>query len=179
MKIAILTTTIREGRNGIKVANWVLENAPKINKEATYEIVDLKDFDLPLLGVGTEKQFAEIGRWKEVINGFDGYIIVTAEYNHSPSGVFKNALDYLNQEFNDKVVSFVGYGGVGAARAIEQLKLVFSEYQAATTQRQVNLMLMQDFINMSELNIQDYQLAALEELLDQTIKWAKAFKTIR
>lgn len=179
MKIAILTTTIREGRNSIKVANWVLDNAVKRNDGNTYEIVDLKDFDLPIMGQGTEAQFLEIKRWQDTINGFDAFILVTAEYNHSPSGAIKNALDYLKPEFTDKVVSFVGYGGVGGARAIEQLKLVFSEYQAATTQRQINLMLMADFVNMSELNVQEYQYPALEELFAQTVKWAKAFKSIR
>ena len=115
----------------------------------------------------------------EKIAEFDGYIIITAEYNQAPSGVFKNALDFLKPQFADKVASFVGYGGVGGARAIEQLKLVFSEYQVATTQRQVNLMLMVDFINMSEFAPKDYQLDSLEELFVQTNKWAKALKTIR
>jgi NAD(P)H-dependent FMN reductase len=179
VKIGILTTTVREGRNSLKVANWVLENGLKRNDGTTYEIVDLKDFDLPIMGLGTSEQFLEVSRWQEKIAEFDGYIIITAEYNHAPSGVFKNALDFLKPQFADKVASFVGYGGVGGARAIEQLKLVFSEYQVATTQRQVNLMLMVDFINMSEFAPKDYQLDSLEELFVQTNKWAKALKTIR
>ncbi len=53
---------------------------------------------------------------------FDGYIFVTAEYNHSVTGVLKNALDYLYTEVQRKPASFVGYGGTGGARAVEHLR---------------------------------------------------------
>lgn len=177
MKIGIITTSIREGRNGIKVANWVLEEALKRNDGATYELVDLKDYNLPIMGLAGD--FDAVNDWKNKINELDGLIFVTSEYNHAPSGVFKNALDYLNPELKEKVISFVGYGGIGGGRAIEQLKLVVSTFSAVTTGIGVNLLLNNDFINMSEFNPQSYQLEALTNMLDETVRWTGAFKAIR
>ena len=57
---------------------------------------------------------------------------MTAEYNHGIPAVLKNALDYAYPEWNKKAAGFVGYGSVGGARAIEQLRLVPAELQLAT-----------------------------------------------
>ena len=63
-------------------------------------------------------------RWQKKVAEFDGFVFVTAEYNHGISAVLKNALDYAYPEWNKKAAGFVGYGSVGGARAIEQLRLV-------------------------------------------------------
>jgi NAD(P)H-dependent FMN reductase len=63
-------------------------------------------------------------RWTKDLEAFDGFIFVTAEYNHGIPAVLKNALDYASHQLVRKPESYVGYGGVGAARAIEQLRLV-------------------------------------------------------
>lgn len=69
----------------------------------------------------------------------DGYLFVTAEYNHSVSGALKNALDHAYPEFNKKPAAFVGYGGVGGARAVEQLRLICIELQMAPTRTAVHI----------------------------------------
>ena len=71
-------------------------------------------------------------RWQKKVAGFDGYIFVTAEYNHGIPAVLKNALDYAYPEWNKKAAALVGYGSVGGARAIEHLRLVAAELQLAT-----------------------------------------------
>ena len=70
-------------------------------------------------------------RWSAKLAELDGLVFVTPEYNHGYSAVLKNALDYAFQQFNRKPAAFVGYGGVGAARAIEQLRMVAVELQMA------------------------------------------------
>lgn len=180
MKIGIVTTTIREGRNGINVANWVLENAKKRNEDnVEYSLVDLKDFNLPIMGMQKEEDLTNISNWKSTMGSFDGFIFIQSEYNHAPSGVFKNALDYLNVELKEKVIGFVGYGGIGGGRAIEQIKLTVSTFSAITTGVAVNLLINTDFVNMNEFKPKDYQITALNNLLDETVRWTKAFKTIR
>lgn len=180
MKIGILTSTIREGRVSLDVANWVLEQS-KINGQGLeYEIVDLKDYDLPFLGGNvTEAQGAALGRWIEKINSLDGFVFTVAEYNHAPSGVFKNALDFLKAEFKNKPIGFVGYGGVGGARAIEHLRLVVAEYGAATIQKNVNFMLAFDFVNYTEFNPMDFHATVMPEFFTQLADWTKALKTLR
>lgn len=58
-----------------------------------------------------------------------------AEYNHGPTGVLKNAFDGAHAEWVRKPVAFVGYGGVGGARAIEHLRGVVIELEMASIAR--------------------------------------------
>jgi len=60
-------------------------------------------------------------------------IAATRGDNPRIPAVLKNALDYSYRERNRKGVAFVGYGGVGAARAIDQLRLVCVELQMVPT----------------------------------------------
>lgn len=181
MKIGIVTTTVRDGRKSLDIAQWVNEVAQKRNDQnVSYEIVDIKDYELPIFASNTtQKDVENITKFKEKIASFDGFVFVVAEYNHSPSGVFKNALDYLMVELNNKAAGYVGYGGVGGARAIEQLRLINAEQALATVRKNVNLFLAYDFVNFTEFKPNDYQLAPLNEMLDQLLVWAKALKTTR
>ena len=96
-RIAIILGSTRPGRNGRAVAEWV-EPAASLRDDAVFELIDLKDHPLPLLD---EARPAAAGKyandhtkaWAAVVDLFDGYIFVTPEYNHSTSGVLKNAID--------------------------------------------------------------------------------------
>ncbi len=182
VKIGIVLGSVREGRNGKAVADWTLQKAQALNKdsETEYEIVDLLDYDLPFLGkTPTESQQKAIGDWSAKIDSFDGYIFITAEYNHGVAGAFKNSLDFLKPEFKNKAVAFVGYGGLGAARSIESLRLITAEQGLASVQRNVNFSLITDFENMSVFTPAAFHDGELSELLDQLLAWSKALKTIR
>ena len=48
LKIAIIIGSTRPGRNGEAVAKWVHEIAQR-RSDAEFELVDIKDFNLPLL----------------------------------------------------------------------------------------------------------------------------------
>lgn len=182
LKIGIITTTIREGRAGLDVANWVLSSAKERNDQGVlYEIVDLKDYSLPVLGDqgATAEQNNAIGAWAAKMGEFDGFVFVTAEYNHAPSGAIKNALDYLKEEFYNKPAAFVGYGGLGASRAIEVMRIILAELQVATVQKTVNFTLAHDFLNYSKFAPTNYHGTSTNLLFDQLLAWAKALKTIR
>ena len=97
-------------------------------------MVDLRDHPLPFFdeiasNAWVPTQNAEGVRWQKKVGHYDGYIFVTAEYNHGVPAVLKNALDYAYPEWNRKPAAFFGYGAVGAARAIEQLRLITIELQ--------------------------------------------------
>jgi NAD(P)H-dependent FMN reductase len=99
-KIGIILGSTRPGRRGQAVAEWVSAVAAKQEGDATFELVDLADFDLPLLDETLPALFGKYGkehtaRWAEAIAAYDGFVFVTAEYNHSVPGALKNALDYL------------------------------------------------------------------------------------
>jgi len=132
LKIAIITSTVRSGRQSENVAKWAHSIMSK-RGDASFEVVDIADFDLPIWSEGLPPSINPGGdsavsqAWSSKMATFDGYIFVLAEYNHSIPGVLKNALDYLYKELNDKVAGFVSYGSAGGARAVEHLRGVLSE----------------------------------------------------
>lgn len=180
LKIAIVQGSVREGRNGDAVAKWIYDFATKRN-DAQYEIVDLADYNLPLLGSKYAHEDAEshIKAWSEKMASFDGYIFVTPEYNHAVGGALKNALDYLNAEVNNKSAGFVGYGSLGGTRAHENLRLILGEIQVADVRTAVTFSLMSDFENFSEFKPADYHEENATTMIDQVLAWAGALKTLR
>ncbi|MGM8366633.1 NADPH-dependent FMN reductase [Virgibacillus sp. W0181] len=180
LKIGIIQGSVREGRNGDGVAKWMLDFAEKRN-DAQYELVDLANYNLPLLGSANTQPDAEeqIKAWSEKMASFDGYIFITPEYNHSIGGALKNALDYLNPELNNKAAGFVGYGSLGGTRAHENLRLILGELQVADVRTAVTFSLMTDFENMSVFKPADYHEDNANTMLNQVLLWSGALKTVR
>ncbi|WP_219838256.1 NADPH-dependent FMN reductase [Paenibacillus sp. R14(2021)] len=183
LKIAVILGSTRPGRNGEAVARWVTDVAKKRN-DAYFELVDLADYNLPLLDEPIPASMGQYSKphtiaWSEKINSFDGFVFVTPEYNHATSGALKNAIDFLFHEWKDKAAGFVGYGGSGGARAIENLRLIVGELHMADVRAQVGLSLMMDFENFSLFKPAPHQEAAVNTMLDQVIAWSGALKTLR
>jgi NAD(P)H-dependent FMN reductase len=182
IKIAIITTSVRAQRVSPYVAKWMKDFTTNQNYEnAKFDTIDIKDFDLPFFGVEDilPHQQQAVDKWKSTMNSYDGYIFITAEYNHSFTGVIKNAVDFLKPELENKVAAFVGYGAVGGARAIEALRLMLAELSVACVQRNVMFFLAYDFENYSIFKPQKFHEANAKELVNQLLSWTKALKTIR
>ena len=183
IRIGIILGSTRPNRNGEQVARWVYDNA-SLRSDAEFELVDLRDYPLPHLDEPLPPSMGQYQndhtrQWADKIASFDGFVIVTPEYNHSTSGVLKNAIDYLYAEWNNKAVGFVSYGSVGGARAVEHLRLVAGELQMADVRQQVALSLITEFENFSVLKPSDYSAAALNTLFDQVIAWSAALAPLR
>src|SRR6266567_2180487 len=183
LRIAIIIGSTRPGRNGEAVAKWVHEIAQK-RSDAEFELVDIKDFNLPLLDEPVPSIMGQYSKphtkaWAAKIGSFDGYVFVTPEYNHSISGALKNAIDFLFAEWNDKAAGFVSYGGAGGARAVEQLRLVLAEVQIATVRHQVLLSMYTDFENFSVFKPESYKEESVNAMLDELIAWGGVLKTLR
>ncbi len=106
LKIGIIIGSTRPGRVGEAVAKWVYEQS-KARSDAEFELIDIKDYDLPLLDEPVpagSKQYSKehTKKWAAKIDGLDGFIFVTPEYNHGTSAALKNALDYLYFEWTNK-----------------------------------------------------------------------------
>jgi NAD(P)H-dependent FMN reductase len=183
MKIAIVTGSTRPGRINIAVARWVLEIAAR-RRDADYELVDIEDYELPLLDEPVPPALGRYSRphtkrWAARIGAFDGYVFVTPEYNHGVPGALKNAIDYLFAEWNHKAAGFVGYGGAGGTRAVEQLRLVMGNLLIADVTAQVALSLFTDFEDFSVLRPDPRHEAEVNVMLDQVIAWARALRSVR
>ena len=182
-RIGIILGSTRPNRNGEQVANWVYDVASR-RDDAEFELVDLRDYPLPHLDEPLPPSMGQYQndhtkQWADKIASFDGFVFVTPEYNHSTSGVLKNAIDYLFAEWNNKAAGFVSYGAVGGARAAEHLRLIAGELQMADVRQQVALSLITEFENFSVFKPNDYNVAALETLLDQVIAWSNALAPLR
>lgn len=183
IKIGIIIGSTRPGRNSEAVAKWVYQLA-STRKDAEFELVDIRDYDLPLLDEPIPASMNQYmnehtKKWAEKIGSFDAFIFVTPEYNHAPAGVLKNAIDYLYAEWNNKAAGFVSYGSAGGVRAVEQLRQIMGEIQVADVRAQVQLSLFTDFENFSVFKPGEYQEAPLHTMIDQLVAWGEALKTIR
>ncbi len=142
-KIGLIVGSVRETRFADKVAPWISELAAR-RDDLALEIVDLKDYALPFFSDPVSPAYApsphpESRRWQAKMAELDGYLVTAAEYNRGPTGVLKNALDHAYREYNRKPVAFVGYGSVGGARAVEQLRLTAIELQMAPIRHAVHI----------------------------------------
>jgi NAD(P)H-dependent FMN reductase len=182
-RVAIITGSTRPGRNNEAVARWVHEIA-KQRRDADFELVDIADYDLPLLNEAAPPsmgnyEHAHTKAWADKIASFDAFVFVTPEYNHGTSAALKNAIDYLFKEWNHKAAGFVSYGSAGGARAVEHLRLVMGEVMVADVRAQVMLSLFTDFENFSKFKPDPRHVAEVNAMLDQVLAWGRALQTVR
>lgn len=181
MKIGIISGSVREGRNASQVTEWIYNYAQTRNNEGVvYEVVELADYDLPLMGAKVPAEYAEtaqqsIQAWSEKMASFDAYIFVTPEYNHAVGGALKNATDYLKPEVANKPAALVGYGSLGGARAHENMRIILAELSVPTVRTTVNFSLITDFENMSVFQPNAYHEANAEGMISELLAWANVF----
>jgi NAD(P)H-dependent FMN reductase len=172
------------------VGQWAHEIARQRN-DAIFELIDISSFNLPLLDEPEPAMNLDSGRpvasqytqdhtraWSETIAAFDGYVIVTPEYNHGINGALKNAIDFLYHEWRDKAAGFIGYGYTNGARAIESLRLVMAAVQVATVRPAVGLSLfteLQDGV-FTPGQVQD---RFVTTMLDHVVTWSGALRPLR
>ena len=142
-KIAVIISSTRDARFGARAADWLMGFACQ-RSDMDFELVDLKTFDLPLFNEKASNLWApsEDPRaiaWQQKIAEFDGYVVVTAEYNHSVTGALKNAFDQAYVEWAHKPIGFLAYGGVGGARAVEHARNIAVELQMVPVRTGVHI----------------------------------------
>ncbi|KAI9148929.1 NADPH-dependent FMN reductase NtnL [Paramyrothecium foliicola] len=131
-KIALITGSVRKPAVGPNVATWVhdiLKSRP--SDEHEIEPVAISDYNLPVYNesvmpamVPAMAQFEHehSKKWSAKIASFDAYIFVIPEYNYSMAGGFKNAIDYLYNEWPGKPVAVFSYGNYGGSQANAHLR---------------------------------------------------------
>jgi NAD(P)H-dependent FMN reductase len=175
MKIGIILGSTRPGRVTPEVGKWVLKNALEFGK-ATYEIVDIEEYDLPFFGNGKE---ASVKRWQEKVDELDGYIVISGEYNHSMSGALKNAFDCAKKEWSDKAAGLITYGSSGGARAGEHVRAVLSGLNIAHISLQILLSTFLDFEDHTTFKPREIHQRNLEMFFPRLESWVQALNTIR
>ncbi|WP_439647924.1 NADPH-dependent FMN reductase [Cohnella mopanensis] len=177
LKIGIVLGSTRQGRVSPQVGQWVKGIADK-HGSADYEIVDIAEYNLPFLGVGTGQE-PGLKAWSEKLSSLDGFVFIAQEYNHSITGALKNALDLARDEWNNKAAGIVSYGSVGGARATEHLRGILGELQVADVRVHPALSLFTDFENGTVFKPAELHVNNVNAMLDQVVAWSGALKTLR
>ena len=190
VRIHTIVGSTRQQRFSEKPARWIHDQMAA-RSDVTTELVDLRDFPLPFFdqpvsparfhGTYPHPVAAE---WAQKVDAADGYVVVAPEYNHAYPAVLKNAFDWAFHEWNNKPIAFVSYGGVGGARAVEQMRLVAIELEMAPIRFAVHLppevyrAVMNEQVPVDPNLFQISQPAA-DRMIEQLIWWARALKTAR
>ena len=188
-RIALIIGSTRPARFADTPAQWMLKQAQG-RDDMEVELVDLRDHPLPFFAEATSNKWAPSEdpaavRWQRTIGRYDGYIFVVAEYNHSITGVLKNALDQAYVEWNRKPFTAIGYGGTGAARALEHLRGIGVELEMVSTRSAVHIgggdfvAIHPYFGNRPIETIEANLLPSATAALDELAWWARATMAAR
>ncbi len=172
-RIALIISSTRQARWADKPAQWALAKMQE-RDDLEVELVDLRDFDLPFFNEVASNAYVPTQdpravRWQQKVAEFDGYVFLVAEYNRSITGALKNALDQDYVDWGRKPMGAIGYGSVGAARAIEQLRLMSIELQMVPVRSGVHIG-GSDFFRVSAYNPNPDPMEVLDPILDGGFK---------
>jgi NAD(P)H-dependent FMN reductase len=179
-RIALIIGSTRKTRFADKPAAWMLAQM-QARGDLEVELVDLRDFDLPLFDEMASNMWMPSADPRAVA----WHVFVVAEYNHSITGALKNALDQAYVEWVRKPMTAIAYGSMGGARALEHLRGIAVELQMVPIRHAVHIGGADFFkvhplggnapISEIEANLTGPAKAALDDLL----WWAKATKAAR
>lgn len=185
-RIAVIVSSTRQARFADKPTQWLMSQVEG-HPELDFELLDLRDQDLPFFdevasNLWVESQDPKAKAWQQKLAGFDGFLFVVAEYNHSVTGALKNALDQAYKEWNRKPMAALAYGSMGGARALEQLRLIAIELQMVPLRNAIHIGAA-DFFKVSPLGedapmsaIEDHLKGSLKATLEELTFWAKLLK---
>ena len=188
LKVGMIVGSTRPNRFADAPVQWLVEGA-SARPDLRLTVLDLRDYRLPFFnelaspvytgGIYTEP---EAEAWRKRIGEFDAFVATVAEYNHGPTAVLKNAFDSAFLEWQRKPIAFVGYGGVGAARAIETLRGVVIELQMVPIKQEVNIA-MEPYLGIVQsgrsLNDYGYLVQSRKVMFDHLVWWGEALKAAR
>ena len=183
--LQIIIASTRPGRVGPSVASWIHERAVA-HGGFDVELVDLAEVNLPMFDEPKHPRFGQYAHqhtkdWSATIKRADAFIFVVPEYNYGFNAAIKNAIDYLNAEWQHKPVGFVSYGGVAAGtRAVQMLKQVITTLKMVPMFDAVNIPFVQQFLDEDrKLQPNDIMETAAAAMLDELVRWTASLRSLR
>lgn len=184
LKLKIILASTRQGRKGAAVANWI-NTVAVADGRFEVELLDLAEVNLPFMDEPNHPRLRKYEHdhtkaWSALIDGADAFIYVMPEYNYGYTAPLKNAIDFLFQEWAQKPVGLVSYGGVsGGLRATQLLKPVLTAVQL-TVAGELPIPFFAQFIGEDGAFKPNEVLAkAAPKMLDGIAKWAAVLGPMR
>jgi NAD(P)H-dependent FMN reductase len=132
LNIAVIYGSVRTARKGIGAARFVVSQLEQRGHSVT--LVDPLEYQLPFLDrmhkeydPGTAPEAMEAVH--QIFEKADGFVVVSAEYNHSEPAALKNLLDHYQSEYLYKPTGIVTYsaGPFGGVRSLITLRAILAE----------------------------------------------------
>ena len=183
--LQIIIASTRPGRVGPSVADWIYQRAVD-HGGFKVELIDLAEVNLPLFDEPNHPRLRQYVHqhtkdWSAIVERADAFIFVVPEYNYGFNAAIKNAIDYLNQEWQHKAIGFVSYGGVAAGtRAVQMLKQVVTTLKMVPMFDSVNIPFVLQFLDEERrLQPNDIMQGAATAMLDELVRWDGALRGLR
>jgi NAD(P)H-dependent FMN reductase len=183
--ILVITSTVRQNRACRKVADWYIAEARKAVPEATFELLDIADYDIPVFSEPISPLMAEKytplqEKLAAPVRKADGYVIVTGEYNHSIPGSLKNFIDHLSpKDWRHKAVAYVGYGTAGGFMSINHLTFIMAYLGVASVLNTINISAIWEAFDEDGKVKPNNVHGDIKRQLDELLWWVNALKTAR
>src|ERR671914_732083 len=130
LKVLGISGSLRKGSFNTALLRAAQELAPDEMEISIFDLSDIPLYNADVEAAGDPESVAAL---KLAIRNADGVLFATPEYNHSISGVLKNAIDWASRDrsvgsLQGKPVAMMGAGGMaGTARAQLHLQNVLAE----------------------------------------------------
>lgn len=175
-QIAIVVGSLRKDSFNRQLANAIVKLAPP---EFSFKEVQIND--LPLYNQDDDaNQAKSVKRLKEEINGAQGILFVTPEYNRSMPGVLKNAIDHASRPYGQNVwagkpagILGCSIGVIGTAMAQQHLRNVLSFLDVPTLNQPEAFIQAKDGLFDEAGNISAGSKQFLQNWMDRYVAWVK------
>ncbi len=184
LQLDVIVASTRPGRVGVHVGRWFHEVAREHSGFETHWI-DLAEVGLPLVDEPKhprlrDYQHEHTKRWSAIVDAADAFVLVTPEYNYSPTPALTNAIDTVLHEWAYKPVGFVSYGGVsGGLRAVQATKITLSAVKAVPINEAVVVPFVAQQVKDGVFHPSEIQAKAATTLLHELARWAEALRPLR
>ena len=184
MKLQVIFASTREGRQGLPIAEWVVERA-RAHGKFEPQLVDLREVNLPLFDEPKHPRFrqyehAHTKAWSAIIDAADAFVFVTPEYNYTMPPALLNAVDYLFAEWAYKPAAIVSYGGIsGGTRSAQTTRLMLTGLKVMPLPEGVSIPFFSKMIAEGRFTAGEMQEKSAVAMLDELARWAVALGTLR
>jgi NAD(P)H-dependent FMN reductase len=188
-RIALVVASTHEPRFADHPFAWLREQLGE-RDDLELTVIDVREVSLPFYNlpappalvrrVYSSEEERALG---ERLDAADGFLFLVNEYNHGYNAALKNVLDHYFAELEHKPVAFFGYGNVGGARAIEQLRQVVAELNMVSVRETLHIFGIQ-FPAVREGGpaaeaVFDALEPRLKVMTDHLLWWTNALRTAR